>query len=285
MKTMNRLCGKVVVLTGAASGIGAETAKWLTREDASVVLADINEIGLERKLRELRNLGARVVCIVTDVTRRGSWQNLFDSSIREFGHIDVLVNCAGIIQPGPVENLSEEWVQKRVNVNLIGTVYGTQVFLPYFRLCKRGHLIHMASLGGIAPLPNEAVYSATKFAVRGFCLAVALELHDSPVHMSVICPDSVQTPQVEQEATQGGSALSFTSHLLQPSDVARAVVTTILNPRREVLVTPLRGLLSKVGGFSPNLMGLFYPLLKGMGERGRAKFLRTLPIGQPVNER
>jgi len=278
MKNQSHLKGKVVVLTGGASGIGAETATWLTREDAAVVLADINEMGLERKRAELTPLGARVLSVVTDVTQSRSWRNLFDRAIQEFGHIDVLVNCAGVIHPGPVETLSEERVRMQVEVNLIGTVYGTQVFLPYFRQRNEGHIIHTASLGGIVPLPNEAVYSATKFAVRGLCLALALELHDTPIHVSVICPDSVETEQVRQEATEGGCALSFTSQLLQPSDVARAIVKTILRPKREVFVPQLRGLLSKVGDFSPNLVGVLYPFLKGMGERGRAKYLKTLSI-------
>ncbi len=278
MKKSSRLAGKVIVLTGAASGIGAETAGWLTRENATVVLADINGAGLETRREELLRSGAHALSVVTDVTKPASWRELFDAAMKEFGHVDVLVNCAGIIRPGLVDTIPVEWVRKQVDVNMLGTIYGTQVFLPYFRQRHGGHFVHTASLGGVVPLPNEAVYSATKFAVRGFCLALALELRDTPIHVSVICPDSVETPQVRQEATQGGSPLSFTSRLLRPSDVARAIVRTILHPKREVFVPQLRGLLSKIGNFSPNLVGILYPLLKGMGERGRERYLETLQM-------
>ncbi len=276
MSRKDCLSEKVVVIAGGASGIGAETATRLAQQHASVVLADVNETGLMRKRDELLESGARVLAVTADVAQPGSWQTLLNDALREFGHIDVLVNCAGVIRPGRVESIPEDWVRRQVDVNILGTIYGTQVFVPYFRQCHGGHIIHTSSLGGVVPLPDEAVYSATKFAVRGFCLALALELHDTPIHVTVVCPDSVETVQVHHEATQGGSALSFTSRLLQPSDVAKAIVKAILHPKREVFVPKSRGLLSKVGNFSPNLVAMLYPLLKSIGERGRARYLKTL---------
>ncbi len=276
MKNMKRLNGKVIVITGSASGIGAETARWLVREGADIVLADINEDGLSRVLSQLLPVASHIVGVPADVSQRESWSNLFERSIREFDHVDVLVNCAGVIYPGTVEELSEEWLRRQVDVNFLGTVYGTQVFLPYFCQQQRGHLIHIASLGGIVPLPGETVYSATKFAVRGFCLSLALELQKTPIKVSVVCPDSVETPQLRKEALHNGSSLSFTGSLLQPSDVAKAIVKTILRPKREVLVPPLRGWLCKFGNFSPSIVAMLYPILDKVGQRGRKKFLDKL---------
>jgi 3-oxoacyl-[acyl-carrier protein] reductase len=273
---MKSLKGKVIVITGSASGIGAKTAHQLARVGADLVLADINVDGLHEKLAELSSHAPHAIAVPTDVSRRESWENLLARSAAEFGHVEVLINCAGVIHPGAVDELSEAALRRQVEVNFLGTVYGTQVFLPYFRQRQRGHFIHIASLGGIVPLPGEAVYSATKFAVRGFCLALALELQNTPIKVSVVCPDSVETPQLRAEALHGGSSLSFTGSLLQPADVAQAIVKTILHPKREVLVPAFRGWLTKLGNFSPNLMALLYPLLDKIGRRGLEKFQRTM---------
>jgi 3-oxoacyl-[acyl-carrier protein] reductase len=193
-----------------------------------------------------------------------------------FGHVDALVNCAGVLYTGALDNLTEESLRTQVSVNLIGTLLGTQVFLPHFRQQRSGHFIHIASLGGIVPMPGEAVYSATKFGVRGFCLALALELQGTPIKVSVVCPDSVRTPMLVREALHDSSSLSFTGSLLEPADVANAIIHTILSPKREVLVPSFRGWLCKLGDFWPGLMAVLYRLLDRMGQRGRKKFLEEL---------
>jgi len=276
LRARNRLTGKVVVVTGSASGIGAETARHAAQQGADLVLADINEEGLNRRLADLAPVSSRAVAVQTDVRLLGSWRNLLKGSVQAFRKVDVLVNCAGVTLPGPADELSEEEVRRQVEVNLLGTVYGTQVFLAHFRRQGSGHLIHVASLGGIVPMPGEAVYCATKFAVRGFCLALALELRGTPIKVSVVCPDSVETPQLRQEALQGGSSLSFVGALLQPSDVARAIVRTMLRPKREVLVPRTGGFLSKVMSFSPEVMALLYPVLNRIGGRRREDYASRL---------
>jgi 3-oxoacyl-[acyl-carrier protein] reductase len=273
---MKPLKGMAIVITGSASGIGAATAQQLALAGADLVLADINVDGLHEKLAELSSLAPHSMAVPTDVSRRESWENLLARSVSELGQVEVLVNCAGVIHPGAIDELSETDLRRQVEVNFLGAVYGTQVFLPYFRQRQRGHFIHIASLGGIAPLPGEAVYSATKFAVRGFCLALALELQNTPIKVTVVCPDSVETPQLRAEALHGGSSLSFAGSLLQPAEVARAIVKTILHPKREVLVPAFRGWLTKLGNFSPNLMARLYPMLDKIGRRELEKFRRTL---------
>ena len=122
-------------------------------------------------------------------------------------------------------------------------------------------------------MPGEAVYSATKFAVRGFCLALDMELRASGIRVSVICPDSVDTPQLELEATGRGSSLSFGGSVLQPAEVAEAIIDTVMHPVREVLVPRLRGSLTKLVNLSPWAMASLYPLLDHMGEKARGEFV------------
>jgi len=276
MQNNQRLTDKVIVITGSAGGIGGETARWLAAEGALLILADRNEQGLKQTHALISSISSDAVAVTMDVSERASWEILLAQSLKQFGHVDVLVNCAGVLQPEPVGGLTELWLRRQIEVNLLGTIYGTEVFLPHFRRRQKGHFIHIASLGGIAPLPGSAIYSATKFGVRGFCLALGLELQGTPIKVSVICPDSVNTPQLRHEALNGGSPLSFTSSFLKPADVAKAILKTILKPKEEILVPRFRGWMARLGNFSPAFMALVYPILDKIGRRGRQKFVERI---------
>ncbi len=266
------LRGRVIAVTGAARGIGAATADALARAGARLALADIDAPALARQQERLTAVGLAAIAVPADVTRMESWLHLRDETLRAFGRVEVLVNCAGVICPGPIDRASEREVRRQIETNFLGTVLGTQAFLPQFRAQGRGHLVHVASLGGTVPLPQEAVYSATKFAVRGFCLALALELRGTEVAVSVICPDSVDTAQLRAEALRAGSPLSFTSPPLEPREVARAIVRTIRSPRLEVAVPGWRGPLAKLLAFSPGILARVYPVLDRQGRRRREQF-------------
>jgi short-subunit dehydrogenase len=163
-----------------------------------------------------------------------------------------------------------------VEVNLLGTIYVARTFLPHFRARGRGHLIMMASMGAIAPMPNETIYCATKFGVRGFGLALALELHDTPIRVTVMCPDSVRTPQLRREALENGSPLAFASRLLTAETVARAIRDAILQPRREVLVPAFRGVLIRLLNLFPSGLSAALPVLDRIGRRRRARYVAEL---------
>jgi 3-oxoacyl-[acyl-carrier protein] reductase len=177
-----------------------------------------------------------------------------------------------VLVPGPIDHLSPAAIRRQIDVNFLGTVLVTRAFLPYFRRHHSGHLIHVGSLGGIVPLAGEAVYSATKFAVRGFCLALALELKGTGVSVSVVCPDSVDTPQLATEAAGQGSAFSFLSEPLDPAQAAGAILDTIGRPRVEVAVPAGRELPAKLLAWSPALLYRLYPLLERWGAARRSRF-------------
>ncbi|UCF18628.1 MAG: SDR family oxidoreductase [Gemmatimonadota bacterium] len=267
---------RVVVVTGSDSGIGAATARRLVDEGATVVLADIDEHALERRRRELAAAGGRVVSIPADVSDPDSVSDLMEGALRACGRIDALVNCAGVIHPGATETASLSSVRRQVETNLLGTINTTQALLPYFRRRRGGHLIHLASLGGIVPLPGEATYAATKFAVRGFCLSLALELRDTPIRVSVVNPDSVETAQLQAEALHQGSSLSFMGAPLAAADVADAIVRTMRRPRLEVSIPRLTGGLVRVVGLMPRVLAWLYPLLDRHGRRRREDYRRLL---------
>ena len=273
------LPGLGIVVTGAASGIGEATARLLAREGAAVVLVDRDRDRLGAVARELAESGAGVSCIVADLSDPLEAERLCAEATERPGGIGVLVHCAGIVHPGPLEQTEPEWIARQVAVNLLGSIYVTRAFLPHFRARGAGHVIMMGSLGGIAPMPNETIYCATKFGVRGFGLSLALELRHTPIHVTVVCPDSVLTPQLREEAVGGGSPVAFTSDLLTAHEVARAIRSAILRPRREVLVPAFRGALIRALNLVPGVYAASVPALERRGLRGRARYLATAPAG------
>lgn len=266
------MSGRVVVLIGAARGIGAATARRLAARGDALVLADADAAALAAVRAALARGGARVIAQVTDVRDIAALTRLRDRARIAFGRVDALVNFAAILRPGDLTELSPGAVSDQIHVNLVGAIHATQVFLPAFLERRRGHVVHVASLGGIVPLPHESVYSATKFGLRGFCHALALELRGTGVKVTVVSPDSVDTQQLALEAAHAPSTLAFTSAALPADAVARAVARALDRPRLEVLVPSARGVLIKLLAFSPRLLWLLYPLLDRLGRHGQSAY-------------
>jgi NAD(P)-dependent dehydrogenase (short-subunit alcohol dehydrogenase family) len=266
--------GRTVVLVGAAGGIGAATASALVQAGATVVLADAREDALYPVVAALARRG-RAIGVAADVTRMPTLDRLREAALAAYGRVDAVVNCAAILVPGAPDALALHDVTRQIETNLLGTVLVTRAFLPYFRERRRGHLLHLASLGGIVPMPHEAIYCATKFAVRGFCHALALELRGTGIAVSVVCPDSTNTRQLAAEAGPHGSPMSFLSEPLDPGTVAAAVVATLERPRLEVLVPRGRGWTARLLAYAPGALQWLYPLLERQGRRGRDRFAAT----------
>jgi len=272
----SKLHGKVVVITGGSSGIGGAAAKYLFDKGANVVKADI--MINKESLSEVTE-GAytkRLMEIHLDVRSIDSWNKLFNSVIKEFGKANVLINCAGIIVPGSLIQQGKSMIEDQIAINLLGPIIGSKVFLPLFKELNEGHIINISSLAGITPIPFESIYSASKFGLRGFSLALAYELKYSGVKVSVICPDAVVTSQLLGEANYDKANLSFTGKLFDKEYIAEKIYRTILHPQKEVLITPLRGLLCKLGGNSTTFMSTLLPLFNMIGERKRKKFLHKI---------
>jgi short-subunit dehydrogenase len=211
-----------------------------------------------------------------DVRDPAALARLRDAVLAEFGRLDGVVNCAGVIRPAAVGALPPESMREEVEVNLLGTMYVARTFVPHFRARRSGHLVLFASLGGVVPMPGGAVYAATKFGVRGFGLSLALELRGSGVHVSVVSPDSTETPMLRAEALAHGSPMSFTSAPLHPEVVAAAVERILRRPALEALVPAVRGLAARIIGFSPATLRTCTPWLMRLGRRGRDRYVAAL---------
>jgi 3-oxoacyl-[acyl-carrier protein] reductase len=206
-----------------------------------------------------------------DVTDPKSWQALLETVLFKFGRCDVLINNAGVAQPGFAEDLSLEKINQQVSVNLLGMMYGCRAALKIMKAQGFGKIINIASLGAIVPLPGEAVYCATKYAVRGYTFSLQAELLNSPVEACVVCPDSVETPQLEYELQHDEALLSFVDKPLKPEAAAQAILRAVKTHKPEILVPPGMGILSRAAMAFPQIYFFILPILKKIGIREISK--------------
>jgi short-subunit dehydrogenase len=266
---------KVVLITGAAGGIGQALAKACAERGALLVLTDINLQALQANAANPNLDSEGLLLIRHDVRDSHSWEKVIHQAVSRFRRLDILINNAGIVEPGAVDKLSLEKIQRQIEVNFLGTILGCRAVIPGFKRQGCGHIVNMASLGGIVPMPGEAVYSATKFGIRGFSHALRAELAGTGISVSVICPDSVATPQLAYELQHEEALLSFVSSPLSPDEVAKAVLRTLRKRRAESLVPRLDGCLIRLAMAVPALFHLALPLLKSLARRRRAHLLSS----------
>jgi short-subunit dehydrogenase len=199
----------VTVITGASSGIGAALAQQLARERHRLVLAARREDRLAGLERELRAAGATVLAVRCDVTQRDEAEALIHRAVREFGRIDVLVNNAGRGHFSSVEDTTDEMIESMFAVNVYALWHTARPALQYMRAQRAGHIINVASIAGKIAFPFNSAYVAAKHACVGFTHALRLELVETGIHASVVCPAGVMTEWAS--ATEGGSILELFS--------------------------------------------------------------------------
>lgn len=244
---MPPLKGKVVVITGASSGIGAAAAMRFAHEGCKMVLAARRGDRLEQLSAQIRQAGGQALPVVMDVSQPSQIEAMVKSALEAHGRIDILLNNAGFGRLGWLEALDPVAdIQAQLNVNLLGVILTARAVLPQMYGQRSGHIINVASLAGWIAPPLYTIYAAGKFGVRGFSEALRREAMPMGVHVSVIYPGSVRT---EFGLHVGDSAAKRrfktpTWLTLSADDVARALVGLARHPRREI-VTPWFMILTK----------------------------------------
>jgi short-subunit dehydrogenase len=259
----NGFSNKVVVITGASSGIGRATALEFARRGATIVLAARREDALDSLAEECQGIGGNALAIPTDVTDAEAVHNLARKTYETFGHLDVWVNNAAVTIFGHLEEMPPEPVKQVVDTNILGMLYGAQAALPYFRERGRGTLVNVSSVVGIAGQPYTVPYSVTKSAIVGLSKSLDQELADEKdIHVCLVLPASIDTPIFGQAANYSGRQIVPLKPILDPQRVADAIVSLTEHPRREVYV-----------GRAGHMMSITNALFPGMAHRMTRKMI------------
>ncbi|MCB1305088.1 MAG: SDR family oxidoreductase, partial [Leptospiraceae bacterium] len=213
-----------ILMTGAAGGVGQTLARDLIKLGHRLLLTDQNKSELKRiYATELRD-HSQVSAEKLDITSHSAWQKLIASWAGRQGSLDIVLNIAGLLRPGYSFNVSTREIDAHIDVNAKGTIYGIASASAFMKEQGHGHIISIASLAGVAPIPGISLYSASKFAVRGYSLAVAQELKNYNVQVTVLCPDAIRTPMLDLQKDYEEAALTFSgSRYLSPTDVSRTL--------------------------------------------------------------
>jgi short-subunit dehydrogenase len=228
---------KVVVVTGASSGIGRATAHAFAKRGASLVLAARSDEALDEVERECADLGVRAIGVPVDVGSNAEVEELAARTVRDFGGFDVWVNNAGVLLVGRLDEAPVEDFERVIQTNLLGVAYGSRVAITHFRKKGRGTVVNVASIvGGLGQVYSSA-YTASKWGVRGFSESLRMELRDTPdVHVCTVMPAAIDTPIFQHAANYTGKDLQALAPVYPPEQVAEAIVGVVDNPKAEVTV-------------------------------------------------
>jgi NADP-dependent 3-hydroxy acid dehydrogenase YdfG len=241
---MSNIQGKVVIITGASSGIGEATAKELASKGAKLVLAARREDRLKKLQEEIQKNGGQAIYKVTDVTSYEQMEELADYALKEFGKIDVLVNNAGVMPLSPVyQKKINEW-DTMIDVNIKGVLYGIAAVLPSMRERKEGHIINVSSIAGHLVFPASSVYSGTKFAVRAITEGLRKEEFINNIRTTIISPGAVATELIEaiSDLELKAKIVEESKVAIDPASIARAIAFAIEQPSdvaiNEMIIRP-----------------------------------------------
>lgn len=284
---------RVVLVTGAASGIGRRTAQLLVERGDRVLALDVNEVALHELARGWP--AGRTAVRRLDVREAESWAAALDDARARWGRIDVLMNIAGVLIPGRTHEAPLETLERQLDINAKGLMIGTRLATELMVRQGNGHVVNIASLAALVPVPGIGAYSASKFAVRAYSLAAARELGPRGVSVSVVCPDLVDTPMLDAQLDHEEAALAFSGpRALTADEVARCLVERVLVTReREVWLPRYRGWLARLSEVIPAVADRIQGVLSRHGRRTQLGWLQrrrptphkngTTPPAQPVS--
>lgn len=264
---LNYFKDKVIIITGASSGIGLASAKYFSFLKAKVVLA-------ARSIEKLKSISSnldadRILCVKTDVCEEEECRNLIEQTVARFGKIDVLVNNAGISMRALFEDLDLCVIKSLMNTNFWGTVYCTKFALPYL-LKTKGSVVGVISTAGFVGLPARTGYSASKFAIRGFLNTLRVEhLYDS-LHVMIFAPgftsSNIRNVALTNDGSLQGSTPRDEGKMMSAEKVAKLLAKGIRRRKRQIILTPL--------GKITVLLSLLCPHFADVGEY---KFMANEP--------
>ncbi len=263
------------LITGAASGFGFALARTLLSRGDRVMACDINTAPMEQ-LRAFATALDQLTLRQLDVRDPAQWAQTMQAAVRLWPRIDTVMNVAGVLRPDFIADIQPADIELTFDVNTKGAIHGTHAAFRVMRNQSdengRGHIINLASMAGIAPVPGMSIYSASKFALRGYSLTIAHELKQYGISMTVICPSGADTPMVEPYKHKPQAALIFIAPLLTIDQVVHVIVNRALVKRpMEIALPRPRALLAKFAGSFPSVAAILAGSMTRTGLRNQSR--------------
>ncbi|MFE4756199.1 SDR family NAD(P)-dependent oxidoreductase [Streptomyces mirabilis] len=265
---------KVMLVTGGAGGIGSALCRRFAEGGARCVVVDIDEIRAGKVAAELPGAGHRGVGC--DLMDRVQVERLFELVADSYGRLDVLVNNVGMTSAERFDLRSVESIEREITLNLTSPLVATRIAIPLLKASRDARVVTTVSLGGIFPLGETPIYTASKFGLRGAMLAIGLDLRSKGILAGSVLPSATDTRMLRQEAVDGGNSMQFQDRPQQPADVVAAVVSLLDKPRLEAYPRPGESRLVRLAMLVPNLLPRILPLFRRHGDRGMARYLEEL---------
>ncbi|HOK61993.1 MAG: SDR family oxidoreductase [Tenuifilum sp.] len=238
-KALNKLSGKVVVITGASSGIGKALTYEFSKYNTKLVIGARNIDELKAIASELSSVGVEVLPVKTDVTSESDCKNLVEQAISRYGQIDILINNAGVSMRALFKDVDLKVIRHLMDVNFWGTVYCTKYALPYL-LETKGSVVGVSSIAGFHGLPGRCGYSASKFAMHGFLETLRIENLKNGLHVMIAAPGftatNVRFSALTADGTPQGMSPRDEKNMMTPEEVAKIIVNGIAKRRRNIIM-------------------------------------------------
>ena len=248
---------KVVVITGASSGIGRALALEYAGRGMNIVMGARNPDRLEDAVREVERKGARALGVVTDVSVESDCRKLVDQAIEKFGRIDILINNAGISMRALFENTDLEVIRQLMDINFWGTVYCTKYALPQL-MANKGSVVGVSSIAGYKGLPGRTGYSASKFAIHGFLETLRIENLKKGLHVLIACPgftaSNIRNTALNEKGEMQGESPRDEGKMMSAEDVARHIAGAVDKRKDRLTLTTQGKLTVLLNKFFPKFM-------------------------------
>jgi len=269
---MKRFQSKRAIVTGASEGVGAEVARRFAREGAEVVLAARTKAKLEAVAAEIRQSGGTAHVVPADLTSVDVCELLVERSVSLMGGVDILVNNAGAHFRGRVDERSAGELATMVDLNARTPIVLSRLVLPL--MSGGGAIVNVASIAGKVPLPDAATYSATKFALRAFSIALGQELRDQRITVSLVSPGPIVDTGFLMGAIEDAADVVFAQPMSTAAEVAEMVLDCAHDGKRERVKPRSSATLATLAYLVPGLRQLLEPAMKAKGRRAKKRYLR-----------
>lgn len=248
---------KIVVITGASSGIGKACALVFAKHCAGVVMVARDATKLSASVEEVKKINSSTLAIVADVSKQEDSKRIADETIAAFGKISILINNAGLSMRALFEDVELEVMHKLMNVNFWGAVYCTKYALPHI-LKEKGSVVGISSIAGKKGLPGRAGYSASKFALEGFLETLRTENLKKDLHVLVACPgyteSNIRNTALAKDGKQQNESPLDESKLMKSEEVAEHIYNAVANRKRDLILTSNGKLTVWLNKFFPSMM-------------------------------